>query len=82
MSLLNKLFYRVSEAIPFLDPWPIRSHTSFDLKPGMQFVEPGHIDFFKNWKDVGNFPTLSFFAKKQLSARIFKATGMILKPLL
>jgi phosphatidylserine/phosphatidylglycerophosphate/cardiolipin synthase-like enzyme len=82
LSLINKFLYRFSEAIPFVDLWPIRPHSSFELKSGGIPVESGHHDFFKNWKNVGNFPGLSFFAKKQISARIFKATGMIFKPLL
>ncbi|MBT3668586.1 MAG: phospholipase D family protein [Opitutae bacterium] len=82
LSLLNKFLYRFSEAIPFIDLWPIRPHASFELKSGGIPVESGNKDFFKNWKNVGNFPGLSFFAKKQISARIFKATGMIFKPLL
>ena len=82
LSLLNKFLYRFSEAIPFIDLWPIRPHASFELKSGKSPVQPGHKDFYQNWKNIGNFPNLSFFAKKQISTRIFKATGMIFKPLL
>ena len=32
ISTINKLFYRVSEAFPFVDLWPIRPHASFELK--------------------------------------------------
>jgi phosphatidylserine/phosphatidylglycerophosphate/cardiolipin synthase-like enzyme len=81
-SLVNKFLYRFSEAIPFIDLWPIRPHSSFELKSGKSPVQPGHKDFYQNWKNIGNFPNLSFFAKKQISTRIFKATGMIFKPLL
>jgi phosphatidylserine/phosphatidylglycerophosphate/cardiolipin synthase-like enzyme len=82
LSLVNKFLYRFSEAIPFIDLWPIRPHASFELKADKSPVQPGHEDFYKNWKNIGNFPNLSFFAKKQISTRIFKATGMIFKPLL
>ncbi len=82
VSTLNMFLYRISEAIPFIDPWPIRRHSSFELKMGREPVAPGHQDFFKNWKKVGNFPELSLFNQKQFSARIFKAMGMIFKPLL
>ena len=82
LSMINMILYRISEKIPFMDLWPIRPHSSFELKQNQLIVPVGHRDFFKNWKDVGNFPGLPFFTKKQLSARIFKATAMIFKPLL
>ena len=82
LSMINMILYRISEKIPFMDLWPIRPHSSFELKQNQLIVPVGHKDFFKNWKDVGNFPGLPFFTKKQLSARIFKATAMIFKPLL
>ena len=82
LSKINGVLYRISEALPFIDLWPIRPHTSFELKESMPPLPVGHEDFFLNWKDVGNFPGLSLFNKKQFSARIFKATGMIFKPLL
>ncbi|MDG1326006.1 MAG: phospholipase D family protein [Opitutales bacterium] len=82
LSKINMILYRISESFPFIDLWPIRAHSSFELKRGKEPVPPGHVDFFHNWKDVGNFPGLPFFTKKQMSARIFKATGMIFKPLL
>jgi phosphatidylserine/phosphatidylglycerophosphate/cardiolipin synthase-like enzyme len=82
LSTINMLLYRLSEALPLIDPWPIRSHASFELKGNKKPVPPGHPSFFEHWKDVGNFPGLPLFAKKQISARIFKAAGMIFKPLL
>ncbi len=82
LSKLNTILYRISEALPFIDLWPIRPHTSFELKENKPPLPIGHEDFFLNWKDVGNFPGLSLFTKKQFSARIFKATGMIFKPFL
>jgi phosphatidylserine/phosphatidylglycerophosphate/cardiolipin synthase-like enzyme len=82
LSMINMILYRISEKIPFMDLWPIRPHSSFELKQNQLILPVGHRDFFKNWKDVGNFPGLPFFTKKQLSARIFKATAMIFKPLL
>jgi phosphatidylserine/phosphatidylglycerophosphate/cardiolipin synthase-like enzyme len=82
LSKINRVLYSISETFPFIDLWPIRPHSSFELKGNKLSVPLGHKDFFQNWKDVGNFPGLPFFTKKQLSARIFKATGMIFKPLL
>ena len=82
LSAINKLLNLISEKIPFWDPWPIRSHTSYRLRAEKEIVPEGHPGFFKNWEDVGNFPGLDLWAKKQISTRIFKATGMILKPLL
>ena len=82
LSTINMFLYRISEALPLIDPWPIRSHASFELKDNKKPVPPGHPNFFEHWKDVGNFPGLPLFAKKQISARIFKAAGIIFKPLL
>lgn len=82
ISAVNWVFNVLSEKLPFLDPWPIRPHTSFRLRKGMEPVPEGDSNFFKHWEDVGNFPGLSLWAKKQISARLFKTTGMILKPLL
>jgi phosphatidylserine/phosphatidylglycerophosphate/cardiolipin synthase-like enzyme len=82
LSAINKLLNLISEKLPFWDPWPIRAHTSYRLRPGKEPVPEGHPAFFRNWEDVGNFPGLSLWAKKQISTRVFKATGMILKPLL
>ena len=82
ISAVNWVFNVVSENLPFLDPWPIRPHTSYRLRQGMKPVAPWDSSFFDNWEDVGNFPGLSLWAKKQISARLFKSTGMIFKPLL
>ena len=78
----NLLLNVLSEALPFLDPWPFRPYSSFNLREGKKPVPPEHPDFHENWEDVGNFPNMGFFARKQIAARLFKATGMILKPLL
>jgi len=82
ISAVNWVFNVMSEKLPFLDPWPIRSHTSYRLRKDMEPVSEGDSSFFENWEDVGNFPGLSLWAKKQISARLFKTTGMIFKPLL
>ncbi len=82
LSALNRLFNLISEKIPLWDPWPIRSHTSFRLREGKSPVPEGNPDFYANWENAGNFPGLSLWAKKQISTSMFKAAGMILKPLL
>ena len=82
LSRINRILYSLSESIPFFDLWPIRPHSSFELKENQLPVPAGHKDFFQNWKDVGNFPGMKFFTKKEVSARIFKVAGMVFKPLL
>ena len=79
---LNLLFYRISEDFPIIDPWPFRYASSFELRPNKTAVPPGHPDFYKNWRDVGNFPLMGYFARKHMASRLFKTTGMIFKPLL
>ena len=82
LSVINILFYRLSEALPFGDIWPVKPHSCFELRQGEPQVNFGHPEFYNKWKNVGNFPGIPFLAKKQLSARIFKAAGIIFKPLL
>jgi len=82
LSRINRILYSLSESIPFFDLWPIRPHSSFELKENQLPVQLGHKDFFQNWKDVGNFPGMKLFTKKELSARMFKVAGMVFKPLL
>ena len=78
----NRILNRISESLPFIDPWPFRIYSSFRLRPGMEPVSPSSPKFYENWKDVGNFPQLGFFARKKVAARLFKSAAMILKPLL
>ncbi len=79
---VNLLLYRISEALPLVDPWPFRYASSFELRPGKEAVAPSHPAFHDNWKDMGNFPLIGYFARKHMATRLFKATGMIFKPLL
>jgi len=78
----NRILNRISESLPLIDPWPFRIYSSFRLRPGMEAVSPSSPMFYENWKDVGNFPQLGFFARKKVAARLFKSAAMILKPLL
>ncbi|MGE4549748.1 MAG: hypothetical protein AAEJ57_00040, partial [Opitutales bacterium] len=78
----NWLFYRISEDLPLLDPWPFRYASSFELRPGKNPVGITHPDFYENWKDVGSFPLLGYFDRKHMATRLFKITGMIFKYLL
>ena len=79
---INLLFYRISEELPLFDPWPFRYASSFELRPGKSPVGIYHTEFYKNWNDLGSFPLLGYFGRKHMAARLFKATGMIFKPLL
>ena len=81
VSAVNWVFNVLSEKLPFLDPWPIRPHTSYRLRKGMTPVSEGDSSFLKIGK-TSEISRLSLWAKKQISARLFKTTGMILKPLL
>ena len=78
----NRFLNFVSEALQLIDPWPFRLYSSLRLRDGKEPVPPAHADFYDNWEDVGNFQQLGFFARKQIAARLFKSTAMILKPLL
>ena len=78
----NRILNRISESLPFIDPWPFRIYSSFRLRQNMEPVPPSNSKFYDNWEDVGNFPQLGFFARKKVAARLFKSAAMILKPLL
>jgi len=83
LRTVNFLFYKISEDLPLFDPWPFRYASSFELRPGKESVMPYHHPrFHENWRDVGSFPLMGYLARKQMAARLFKATGMIFKPLL
>ncbi len=66
-----------------LDIWPVQNTSSFERHPGAPDVAPGHPDFHRHHRDVGSFPgTEGFLDQKEILARLYKAVGAPLTPIL
>jgi hypothetical protein len=65
-----------------IDIWPLRNTTSFELRPGMKPVEPGHEDFYDHYTDAGSFPGAEGISTKQIVTRIYKMLGSLAVPIL
>lgn len=72
----------VGVKITGLDLWPRRYSSCFQLKDGGKEVSCHHKDFHDNYHPVGNFPRVPTLAKKEVLARLFKAFGKSLKPVI
>ena len=69
----------VSRALPIFDLWPFRWTSSFDLRPGKQVVSRDHPDFYKNYRDVGQFPNMGL-GLKQIEVHLVSAFGSVAEP--
>jgi phosphatidylserine/phosphatidylglycerophosphate/cardiolipin synthase-like enzyme len=66
-----------------LEVWPIQNTSSFELRPGATELPPGHRDFHRNYRDVGSFPGAEgWISQKEILARLYKAVGAPLTPIL
>jgi phosphatidylserine/phosphatidylglycerophosphate/cardiolipin synthase-like enzyme len=79
----NSMMVELSSLIPLIDIWPFRYSASFELIDGKAAVETDHPDFYKNYRDVGNFPRVrSRDVGKEVGARGTKMFLGFIKPLL
>ncbi|MFO7976901.1 MAG: phospholipase D family protein [Candidatus Hydrogenedentota bacterium] len=81
LSEVNYLLEGLSGLSP-IDLWPLRNTTSFELRPGMEPVEPGHEDFYEHYSDAGSFPGSEGISTKQIVTRIYKVLGSLAVPIL
>ncbi len=81
LSDVNYLIEGLSGLSP-VDVWPLRNTTSFELRPGMEPVEPGHPEFYARYDDVGSFPGAEGISTKQIVTRIYKMLGSLAVPIL
>jgi len=81
LSEINYLLEGLSGLSP-IDIWPLRNTTSFELRPGMEPVEPGHEDFYEHYTDAGSFPGADGISTKQIVTRIYKILGSLAVPIL
>jgi phosphatidylserine/phosphatidylglycerophosphate/cardiolipin synthase-like enzyme len=80
-SNISNVVGDISRALPFLDVWPFRYTTSYQLKEGMTPMSPFHPDFRQNYEDVGTFPEVNM-SGHSLSVRFIAAFGGWSKPLM
>jgi phosphatidylserine/phosphatidylglycerophosphate/cardiolipin synthase-like enzyme len=70
-------------ALTPVDVWPIQNTASFELRAGGVEVSPSHPDFHRHYRDVGPFPGADgFLSQKEIMARLYKAVGAPLTPIL
>ena len=66
-----------------IDVWPIQNTSSFELRPGATEVPPDHPAFHTHYREAGAFPgTEGLLTTKEILARIYKAVGTPLTPIL
>ena len=65
-----------------LDLWPTAHAACFELRENGRITDCHDKDFYKNYKDVGNFPMLSTTNDKVILVNLFRSLGQGLKPLL
>lgn len=79
----NAILEVFSRMLPIVDPWPIRYAGSYELKEGHVPVDPGHPDFYKNYRSVGSFPEVGIQRlDKIMGTWMLKTFGSFTKPLL
>ncbi|MEA2069631.1 MAG: phospholipase D family protein [Verrucomicrobiota bacterium] len=64
----------ISTALPFLDVWPYRYTSNYELKEGREPLPPRDPGFQENYTDVGYFPEVSDSATV-IQTRLMKAFG-------
>ncbi len=63
-SHISDVVARVSRALPFMDVWPFRYSTSYQLIEGMTPLSPFDPNFREHYEDVGTFPLVSLSSDK------------------
>lgn len=72
----------VVQYVTTLDLWPTAHAACFELRENGRVTDCHDKDFYKNYKDVGNFPMLSTTNDKVILMNLFRSIGQGLKPLL
>lgn len=71
----------ISSALPFLDIWPYRYTTNYDLKKGLDPVMPRNPAFQENYINVGYFPEVPN-SSTVINTRLMKAFGGWARPMM
>ncbi len=79
----NAILEGLSRLIPFIDPWPLRYAGLYNLKKNKAPLDPGHKDFYENYKWVGSFPDVPEERSGKILGAVTTKTFLgIIKPLL
>jgi cardiolipin synthase C len=78
---ITDVFESVSRILPVFDLWPFRYTSSFELREGMQAVSIDDPNFYKHYKDVGQFPGTSL-NDDQIKTILVSAFGSVAEPLM
>jgi phosphatidylserine/phosphatidylglycerophosphate/cardiolipin synthase-like enzyme len=71
----------ISTALPFMDIWPYRYTTNYELKEGAEPLPPRDSAFAENYIDVGYFPGVPD-SGKVIRAKLMKAFGGWARPMM
>jgi phosphatidylserine/phosphatidylglycerophosphate/cardiolipin synthase-like enzyme len=80
-SAISGLIASVSRALPVFDVWPFRYSSSYELLSPYPAVEPGHPDFYRNYREVGSFPAVDL-SSKQIQTIIISAFAGFAEPVM
>jgi phosphatidylserine/phosphatidylglycerophosphate/cardiolipin synthase-like enzyme len=80
ISLFSGILANTLQWVPFVDIWPFRYTSSFELKDGKETVPFYHKDFYENYISVGSFPQVSL-SLKEVQIRLLKMFGGIVTPI-
>ncbi len=73
-SKFSGLIGSISSALPIFDVWPFQYTTVYELRENATPVMSRDPDFYKNYKDVGQFPEVDSTAT-DIQASLFKVFG-------
>jgi len=81
VSLFLGILANTLKYVPFVDIWPFRYTSSFQLKENKDPVPFYHEAFYENYTSVGSFPQVSL-SLKEIQIRLLKVFGGIVTPII
>jgi phosphatidylserine/phosphatidylglycerophosphate/cardiolipin synthase-like enzyme len=78
---LSRWIESLSTALPVFDLWPFRYASSFEALPGCPPLAPDHPDFYRCYRDIGDFPRVDSLWKRFMT-RLVTAFGAPMMPVL
>lgn len=81
LGYISGFVQSISRLLPVFDLWPFRYTSSFELQQGKAPLQPGHPDFYKHYKDVGQFPETTL-DDEQFKTIMVGAFGSVAEPLM
>ena len=77
----SELLATISRMLPIFDIWPFRYTSVYELREGMTAVSPGHPEFYKRYRNVGQFPKTSG-PIKDIQTLLVSGFGGVIEPLM